>query len=361
MDGVTNPYVSSPLASDPPLRDGLRRRPRIWTAFAVVLASLLTFMVASAVMFLVAIWVVHGGIDLQTFGDPDRLAEVTRSRIGFVIALLLPQLFLILPCLLAAWLSPLPFGRRLGLVRGHWPVWAWIGAMLATPLVGMSSGVVASLFMEESEHLKEIGKVFRDHGQSGFLIPMALMIGATPAICEELLFRGYLQTRLTRGLQPFWSRWTGQSVARWAGPAMGIFLASILFAAFHFDWVHVITVFPIGLFLGVVTYLSGSLFPAMLGHFLNNTLSVVIMVLAPEDATDTLALPSAMFLFLILAGGVTGLAATAIATVLYAKPANQPSPDPLTPNECDRDDMLAHRKASSDSASTSLGSTGDMR
>ena len=72
--------------------------------------------------------------------------------------------------------------------------------------------------------------MFRSHGQNGFLFPLALMIGATPAICEELLFRGYIQTRLVRSL----------------GPLLGVGIASFLFAAFHLDLVHVIAVFPLG-------------------------------------------------------------------------------------------------------------------
>ncbi len=38
------------------------------------------------------------------------------------------------------------------------------------------------------------------------------------------------------------------------------------------DLVHVIAVFPLGLYLGWITLQSGSLFPAMIGHFVNNSI-----------------------------------------------------------------------------------------
>jgi membrane protease YdiL (CAAX protease family) len=168
----------------------------------------------------------------------------------------------------------------------------------------MVSGVVIGMFMEESESLKEMTQLFRQHGANGFLVPLALLIGATPAVCEELLFRGYVQTRLTRSF----------------GPVIGILLASFLFAAFHFDIVHVIAVFPMGLFLGWISWRSGSLFPAMLGHFVNNVISVVAVILAPEAEPNVLALPAIAFTVAILAAGIVGMAAVSVASVLYGKP-----------------------------------------
>ena len=156
-------------------------------------------------------------------------------------------------------------------------------------------------FMSESESLKEMTSIFKTHGESGFLIPLALMIGLTPAICEELLFRGYMQTRLVKSF----------------GASAGIFVSSALFALLHMDFVHVIAVFPLGLFLGWVTWRSGSLFPAILGHFVNNSISVVLAVHASENDPTQIPAPALAFVAAILALGAAGFAATCYAAVSY--------------------------------------------
>jgi membrane protease YdiL (CAAX protease family) len=287
--------------------------PRWWTTIAISGIALGTFLLASVIMTLVAVAVVHGDLSTEVLTNPKSLEKVSASRIGLLLLVVLPQLALVTPAIIAAFLSPVGTRRRLSLVRGRWPIWAWFAVAAATPLVGMASGVVVSLFLEESETLKEMTKIFRDHGKSGFLIPLALMIGATPAFCEELLFRGYVQTRLTRSFPPI----------------VGILVASFLFAIFHLDPVHVIAVFPLGFFLGWATWKSGSLFPAMMGHFVNNVISVVAVVLAPEDQTDVLALPTLTFALVIFASGFLGVVGVALAAYLYGSPTpNKTLPNP---------------------------------
>lgn len=282
------------------------RRPRWWTAFAVAAVSLAAFVMTSSIMLLAALFLVHGELTLELLRDEGSLQAVSRSRIGLLALVVIPQLALVLPSVCAALLSPAPARRRLGLVRGQWPLWAWVAAAAATPLVGLVSGLVTGLFLEESESLKQMSGIFREHGQSGFLIPLALMIGATPALCEELLFRGYVQTRLVASL----------------GPAAGVMIASLLFAAFHMDLVHVIAVFPLGLFLGWLAWRSGSIFPAMLGHFVNNVISVFAVVIAPEGQTDVLSLPTVAISLAVIGAGILGMTAVTIAAILYGRPAS---------------------------------------
>lgn len=284
--------------------DSVSQGGRIWTVFGIVVTSYFVFLLGSLLMALIAFFVVHGQISFSDLGNQDKMMGVSRSRIGLVIMVVLPQLALVTPSIAAAYLSPIPLLRRLGMVRGHWPVWAWICAALTTPMVGLFSTIVVGSFMEESESLKEMTSIFRDHGSSGFLVPLALMIGATPAICEEILFRGYIQTRLTRTWHPL----------------LGIIIASLLFAGFHMDLVHIVAVLPIGVYLGWVSWRSGSIIPAMIGHFINNTISVVAVVLAPEGETDTLALPAVLVSLAILGLGFFGLAGTVAATVAYGTP-----------------------------------------
>lgn len=305
----TNPYASVPqLAPEPVLMAEAVSPPppRAWTAFAIAGISLGVFLVGSLVMALVAIWVVHGEVTVALLRDEASFQTVSQSRIGLFILVVIPQFSLVAPTIIAALLSPRPARERLGLVRGHWPIWAWLAAAAATPLVGLMSGLITSLFMEESESLKQMSGIFREHGQQGFLIPLALMIGATPAICEELLFRGYIQTRLARSF----------------GPAIGIIVASGLFAAFHLDFVHVVAVFPLGLFLGWLAWKSGSIFPAMLAHFVNNVLSVVAVVFAPEGQTDVLSLPTVAVSLMVISAGIVGMTAVVAASILYRRPLN---------------------------------------
>ncbi len=303
---AARPIANHPLGAAAPQSSSLHRskQPRWWTPLAISGLSLAVFMVASAIMAVVALVVVHGSLTPEMLRDPRTLEAVSASRLGLFIVVVLPQIALVVPAIVAATLSSVPTRERLGLVRGRWPIWAWFAAAAATPLVGMISGIVVGMFLDESDTLKQMTQIFRDHGQNGFLLPLAFMIGATPAFCEEILFRGYVQTRLTRSL----------------GPVAGIGLASFLFAIFHLDPVHIVAVFPLGLFLGWITWQSGSLFPAMLGHFVNNVISVVAVVLAPEPDPDVLALPAITFTVAILGLGLLGMMAVVAASVAYGRP-----------------------------------------
>lgn len=293
---LLRPAGATPLAIKP-------ARPRWWTPLAVIGISLIAFLLSSSVLTVFAV-VVVGGVPSSPADFTTGLAAAFESRIGLFVLVVLPQIAMVSAPILAAILSSVPTRRRLGLVRGQWPIWTWFAAAAATPLVGMVSGVVVGLFMEESDSLKQMTDIFRGHGENGFLIPLALMIGLTPAVCEEILFRGYVQTRMTRAVGPF----------------LGIGIASFLFAAFHMDLVHVIAVFPLGLFLGWISWRSGSLFPAMLGHLVNNVISVVAVVLAPEDNPDVLALPAITFTISILGLGILGMGAVVAASIAYGRP-----------------------------------------
>ena len=295
VEGFHSPHGGNDsFIQDSPRQADPNTRLRWWSPLLMVLISLASYLAVSGVMSAVALVVVAGDVSPELFEDPialqNAMSSVLSSRIGLFLSLVVPQIALVSPCLIAASISPVPFTERLGLVKGEWPVWSWLAVGAASPLVGIISGVVLSQFVEESETLKQMNDVFRDHGASGFFLPLAFMIGVTPAFCEELLFRGYIQQRLARVLPP----------------GIGIFIASFLFAAFHIDFVHVLAVFPLGLFLGWVTWRSGSLFPAMVGHFVNNFVSVIGIVFSPDMDQDSLELPAATLTLSVFIFGLIG-------------------------------------------------------
>lgn len=255
ISGIIEPIGEHAIAKEP--------RQRWWTVLLVTALGLIcTIVTASTLMAVMTIW--KYGID--GLSEAESFQELSQTRSGFLTLVIFPQIALIAPVIVAAIISPIKFSKRLGLVRGHWPWWIWIAAAMATPLVGMLSGLVTSQFMQESANLKEMGESFRFLGSGWFALIIAMAIGLTPAICEEILFRGYGQTRLVKSFPP----------------VAGILFSSALFAAFHLDPVHVITVFPLGLWLGIVSYHSGSLFPAMMGHFVNNFVSVLLIIFGEQ-------------------------------------------------------------------------------
>jgi membrane protease YdiL (CAAX protease family) len=91
-----------------------------------------------------------------------------------------------------------------------------------------------------------------------------LVVGLFTAIAEEFLFRGALQTimiRLTKN------------------PHAGIWITAILFSAFHMEFFTFLPRVALGVFFGYFVMWSGSIWPSVWAHFLNNGTQVVIMYL----------------------------------------------------------------------------------
>ncbi len=271
--------------------------PRLRYLFPVMANSFLAYILATLAAIVLAAFVVFGKLNAEMFGDASVMEGLTQSPLGFPLIVILPQFAMIVPVVLAARLSPLGIRERLRFVRGEWPLWAWVSAAVATPLIGMISSAIVGLFMKDSEALEEMSNIFRELADAGFLLPLALLIGATPGICEELLFRGYLQSRLT-------ARFGGTLAAM----ACILFTATV-FAAFHMDLVHSTAVFALGVWLGWISWHSGSIFPAMIAHFLNNFLSVVAVSLGPEPGSSEVSPPFAAFISSFFLLGLTSFAA----------------------------------------------------
>jgi len=208
-------------------------------------------------------------------GLSDRLDQANDAAFGQIIvvaSVVFGQLALGLVALGAAFLSPWPLPERLGLTRGRWPLRLWFVAGLAAPSVGMLWSLVLQNFVDDSESLKQMSDVFASIGSAGFAVPLAVLVGLMPGVFEELVFRGYLQTRLIKA---------------W-GPLAGLCVASVLFAGFHFDPVHVLGVLPLGFYFGWLAWSSGSIFPAMFAHFVNNLIGVLAITLLPRSETGEL-------------------------------------------------------------------------
>ncbi|WP_158990978.1 CPBP family intramembrane glutamic endopeptidase [Mucilaginibacter sp. L196] len=85
------------------------------------------------------------------------------------------------------------------------------------------------------------------------------------AIAEEFMFRGCLQT--------IFVKWTkNQHAAVW--------ITAFLFSAFHFEFFGFLPRMMLGVLFGYFVVYSGSIWPAVVGHFVNNGTDVVITYLS---------------------------------------------------------------------------------
>ncbi len=87
-----------------------------------------------------------------------------------------------------------------------------------------------------------------------------LVIALAPAVCEEMLFRGMI-------LHSLKTRYRAVSA---------IAITSVLFGFYHMSLVKFVPTGLLGLVLCYVVWRTGSIYPAMLMHFLNNAYSVMV-------------------------------------------------------------------------------------
>lgn len=108
------------------------------------------------------------------------------------------------------------------------------------------------------------GLLMGDGLGTGFLF---VALALTPSICEELLFRGYLQRQVER---------------QW-GAVISIVLVGIFFGLYHLRLSQAIPLSLLGIYLGFAVWATGSLWAGFLIHLLNNGLAVAATSFARND------------------------------------------------------------------------------
>lgn len=127
------------------------------------------------------------------------------------------------------------------------------GAVLINLVIAIG---LAFLFPESAGNVET---VFSDI-MSGNVLAVLLVIAVAPAVCEEMLFRGVILHSLQ---------------ARYRVPS-AIAVTAILFGLYHMSVIKFIPTGLLGLLLCIVVWKTGSIYPAMLMHFINNAFSVII-------------------------------------------------------------------------------------
>jgi sodium transport system permease protein len=149
------------------------------------------------------------------------------------------------------------------------PLGGGLNLLLGQMMYALRSEVVAPPGMEEFIREMLVGR----HAAAWTLLALAL----TPAICEEVLFRGFVLSGLRSRM----------------GAVSAVAGSALLFGLFHLNAAQFLFAVPAGLMLGALALRTRSLVPPMLLHLTNNLLAVLLIVpetwLAAPDAGGALA------------------------------------------------------------------------
>lgn len=129
------------------------------------------------------------------------------------------------------------------------------GAMLIGIIL---TSFVSMLFPTEAEMVSSglMNELMSDNELLTFAV-----VALTPAVCEEMLFRGFL-----------FSAFRGRYKI-----VVSVLLTAVIFGVYHMSIVRFFTTALLGAALAVIVYYSDSIFPAMMMHAINNGIAVLQM------------------------------------------------------------------------------------
>jgi membrane protease YdiL (CAAX protease family) len=234
-----------------------------------------------------AIWYLQRGIEPEQL-QSELLSTLSQPAVFMGVALL-GQLPMGGAALIAAWLSPVPLRRRLGFVQSAWSGRETAIVLLGTLVpfaVGISSAYALSEVIPPDPGVKKMYASLT----VAWAGPFVLFIAVAPAFNEEMLFRGYVQRRLLERFNP----WTA------------LLVTATIFGLFHVMPHAIVAAFPIGVWLGLMAWKSGSLWPGIACHALVNGLWNVRAVLVKFEI-----LPQRPPLALLVILGIIGVMALA--------------------------------------------------
>jgi membrane protease YdiL (CAAX protease family) len=271
--------VSEPRTSTSPvLLDGPLERASFPPLLSAVLGLVGAFLAFQGISTIVLLAVALGGsTSLDALLSQDGLAGFLAENAGMVIwANTIGQVFgLLVPGLILTRLHSRQITGflRFAPVDGRTLLLASLGLAGLIPLVHFSASLTDALpwpqwirDLEEGQ-MQLIEQILT---QDFSLLFAVSMLALTPAICEEVLFRGFIQRQAER------------SLGIWGG----ILFSGIIFGLYHLRLTQAIPLSMLGVFMAWLTWRTRSIWPAVVVHFLNNGLAVVLGKMTGHEASE---------------------------------------------------------------------------
>lgn len=149
----------------------------------------------------------------------------------------------------------------------HLPVQSTLLGALAAAFFFPANVYLSDVFIRSlqiPDELIEIGEILFATADIPEFLLLTFALAVTPAICEEVLFRGYAQRTFERTMG--WK---------------SVLVVGMVFGLYHMQPLGLISLSGLGILFGYLYYASGSLLPGMAAHFVNNFI-VVYLLYSPD-------------------------------------------------------------------------------
>lgn len=144
------------------------------------------------------------------------------------------------------------------------PAAALLAVLLHPILMWLGAGI-REVYPLSEETLRALAP-FESILRNATLPELLLLVAVTPAICEELAFRGFILS----GLRRMGHKWTA------------IAICSVLFGVAHGLLQQSLAAAVVGMVIGYIAVKTNSLLPAVAYHFVHNSLGVLHSRITPE-------------------------------------------------------------------------------
>ncbi|MDE2307775.1 MAG: CPBP family intramembrane metalloprotease [Xanthomonadaceae bacterium] len=267
---MDNCNLPAPLARppNPSVRESPAGAPSLWAALGLI-AFYFLLQATGSLLIAVAIGLATGSVQLQQGIGPaenELQAMMAQADMQALTVLLTVTLAAILTLWLAwrrwpqLWSLPRPPGFGFALPA----TWLFLVPAVA---IGLAAPLLGGLLTELLAHGHAVTQDIQQLGSRTALplrVPLVLVVASLGPLVEELLFRGVLLSALLR-------RWrTGWAMA----------ISSLLFALAHlpglqYQWFALPDLALLALALAWLRLRSGSIWPGVVAHGVNNLLAVV--------------------------------------------------------------------------------------
>lgn len=251
-----------------------------WLA-RLLLMVLLGVMLASLAS---AAIVMTTGIDIERTNFSDLSAD-EKTYLAWIYRLILfiqHLCMFIIPGTILLWLFYRTYGESLaGDLRWQRinPTAAWVGIFIllaAYPIVQFLAVVNKAIELPEILHQMEdqsaqLIKLLLTDRSGIALVANLLIMAITPAIGEELVFRGAIQPILGKVFRH---------------PLVSVWLTAFLFSAMHFQFEGFLPRMALGLVLGYLMLWSGNILYPIIAHFFNNAMQILIQHFVIKDIQE---------------------------------------------------------------------------